>query len=98
MESQKNVFSHLFEGGIKLGDASNLMKGSDLVLDYVHLSHYGCHKIIFKPSRPSIDFLDWKKATINPINKEDNKFFQHVVKVTLNHEKIKKPGKNNKNL
>ena len=79
MESQKNVFSHLFEGSIKLGDASNRMKGSDLIFDCVHLSHYGCHKIIFKPSRSSIDFLDWKKATINPINKQDNKSFQQII-------------------
>ena len=55
------------------------MKGSDLIFNCVHLSHYGCHKIIFKPSRSSIDFLDWKKATINPINKQDNKFFQQII-------------------
>ena len=32
-----------------------------------------------------------KKATINPINKKDNKCFQYVLTVTLNHEEI---GKN----
>ena len=35
-----------------------------------------------------------KKATINPINKKDNKCFQYAVTVTLNHKKIGKyPGK-----
>ena len=29
-----------------------------------------------------------KKATINPINKKDNKCFQYVVTVALNHEEI----------
>ena len=39
-----------------------------------------------------VDFPDWikKKATINPINKKDNKCFQYAVTVTLNHEEIKK--------
>ena len=31
-----------------------------------------------------------KKATINPINKEDNKCFQYTVTTALNHEEIKK--------
>ena len=41
-----------------------------------------------------IDSLDWiknKKATINPINKKDNKSFQYAITVILNYEKI---GKN----
>ena len=37
-------------------------------------------------------------ATINPINKKDNKCFQYAVTVALNHEEMKKdPKKNNKN-
>ena len=31
-----------------------------------------------------------KKATINPINNKDNKYFQYAVTVTLNYEEIKK--------
>ena len=31
-----------------------------------------------------------KKGTINPMNKRDKKFFQHVVTVALNHDKIGK--------
>ena len=40
-----------------------------------------------------MDSPDWiknKRATINPINKKDNKCFQYIVTVTLNHEEIKK--------
>ena len=45
-----------------------------------------------------ISLIGWKKATINPINKKDNKCFQYAVKVALNHEKIKKlHAKDNKN-
>ena len=38
-----------------------------------------------------IDSPDWiksKKATINPINKKDNKCFQYAVAVALNYEEI----------
>ena len=52
-----------------------------------------CHKINYKPGGSYIDSLDWKKnnqkATINPINKKDNKCFQYAVTVALNHKKIK---------
>ena len=40
-----------------------------------------------------IDPPDWiknKKATINPINKKDNKCFQYAITVALNYEEIKK--------
>ena len=40
-----------------------------------------------------IDSPDWiknKKATINPINKKDNKCFQYSVTIVLNREEIKK--------
>ena len=40
-----------------------------------------------------IDSPDWiknKKATINPINKKDNKCFQYPVTNALNYEEIKK--------
>ena len=41
----------------------------------------------------NIDSPDWiknKRATINQINKKDNKCFQHAVTVALNHEEIKR--------
>ena len=54
---------------------------------------YKCHKI--NPNRGGlyIDSPDWiknKKATINPINKKDNKCFQYAATVVLNHEEIGK--------
>ena len=54
---------------------------------------YQCHKI--NPNRGGlyIDSPDWiknKKATINPINKKDNKCFQYAATVVLNHEEIGK--------
>ena len=55
--------------------------------------YYNCHETNQNHGRSYIDSPDWlknKKATINPINKKDNKCFQYTVIVTLNHEEIKK--------
>ena len=68
------------------------MKGSEFVFDYVHLLHNKCHKINPNCCGSYMDSPGWiksKKATINPIIKEDNKCFQHAVTVALNHKKIK---------
>ena len=43
-----------------------------------------------------IYWIKTKKATKNPINKNDSKCFQYTVTVTLNHEEIKKFLKNMK--
>ena len=54
------------------------MKGSDLVLDYVHLIDHKCHKINPNCGGSYIDCPDWiknKKGTITPIN---NKCFQYA--------------------
>ena len=70
------------------------MKGSELVFDYVQLLHYKCDKIYPNCGGSYIDSPDRiknKKATINPIMKKDNKYFQYTVTVALNHEKT---GKN----
>ena len=69
------------------------MKGSAFVFDYVHLLHCKCHKIDLNCGGSYVDSLDWiknKKATINLINKKDNKCFQYAVTVAPNHEEIKK--------
>ena len=70
-----------------------LIKVSEFVFDYVHLLYYKCHKI--NPDRGgsyihSPDWIKSKKATINPINRKDNKCFQYAVTVALKHEKIVK--------
>ena len=69
------------------------MKGSDFVFNYVHLMYYKCHKVspncggsyIYSPAS-----IKNKKATINPINKKVNKYFQFAATVALNHEQIGK--------
>ena len=70
-----------------------MIKGSEFVFDYVHLLYYKCHKINLNRAGSYINSPDWiksKKATINPINKKDNKYFQCAITVALNHEEIKK--------
>ena len=71
-----------------------LVKGSELVFDYVHLWNYKCHKI--NPNRgvsyiDSPNYIKNKEAKISPIIKRDNKSFQYTVIVSLNHKEI---GKN----
>ena len=55
--------------------------------------YYKCRKINANRGGSYIDSPDWiknKKATINPINKKDNKRFPYAIAVTLNHDEIKK--------
>ena len=55
--------------------------------------YYKCHKINLNRGGLYIDSSDWiknKKATINPINKNDNKCFQYTVTVALNYGRTKK--------
>ena len=70
-----------------------IMKGSVFILDCVHLLHYKCHDINFKRGGLYIDSSDWtrhKKATINPIYRNNHKCFQYAITVTLDHEEIGK--------
>ena len=87
------VIKELFDS-LKNKYQNNLksMTGSEFVFDYVHLLYYKCHKINPNHGGSYIDSPDWKKnkkATINSINKKDNRCFQYPVTVLLNHEKIK---------
>ena len=70
------------------------MKGSEFVFNYVHLLYYKSHKQTNPNHSGSyIDFPGWtkiKNATINAINKKDNKCFQYAVTVSLNYEEIEK--------
>ena len=66
-QSLKNRFQNNFKS----------MKGSVFVFDFVQLLYYKCHKINPNRGGSYIDSPDWiknKKATINPINKKDNKY------------------------
>ena len=72
------------------------MRGSEFVFDYVKLLYYKCHRINLNRGGSYIDSLDCiksKKATINPINKRNNKCFQYAITVGLNYEEIGKHAK-----
>ena len=69
------------------------MRGSYFIFNCVHSLYQKCHKINSNRGGSYIDSPDWikiKKATINPINKNDNKCFQYTVTIALNHEEIGK--------
>ena len=55
------------------------IKGSNFIFDCVRILYYKCHEINSERGGSCIDSPDRiknKKATVNPINKKDNKFFQ----------------------
>ena len=69
------------------------MSGCEFVFDYINLLYHKCHKchkINLNRGGSYIDSYIDKKATINPINKKDNKCFQCAVTVALISEEIKK--------
>ena len=67
------------------------MNGSEFNFDAVNALYYDLNKISLDRGESHIDSPEWiknKKATINPQNKKDDKFFQYALTVALNHEKI----------
>ena len=67
------------------------MRGSEFLFS-TDLWYYDLHKISLNRGGSYIDSPKWlqgKKATINPKNKNDN-CFQYAITVALNHEQIKK--------
>ena len=67
-------------------DLEKVIRGSDFIIDFVNLLCYKCHKINLNTGGSYIDSLDSiknKKATVNLINKEDNKSIQYDVTVAL---------------
>ena len=61
------------------------------IFDYVYLLSYKCHKINANRGESYIDSPDWvknEKTIKNPINKEDNKCFQHAATVAFSREEI----------
>ena len=64
------------------------MRGSELVLDYVHLLCNQFHKTNSNRRGSYMGSHEWiknEKATINLINKKDNKWFQYAMTIALNH-------------
>ena len=63
-----------------------VMRGSEFIYDGVELLQYKIHKIRLNRDG-CIDSPKWlkkKKATINPINEKDDKYFQYAGNVPLN--------------
>ena len=67
------------------------MRGSSFVFDSVDLLHYNLHRISLNGGGSYIGFPKWlenKRATINPQNKDD-KCFQYAITAALNYKRIK---------
>ena len=68
-------------------------RGIALIFHCVYLSYYKCHKKNPNCGGSYIDSPDWikiKKATINPINKNNNECFQCAATLALNHKEFGK--------
>ena len=69
------------------------MNVGDFIFDCIYLLYYKCHKINPNCRVSYIDSPDWiknKKATINPINKNNNKCFQYSAALALYYKEIGK--------
>ena len=92
MIKQMNLLKKLIESLLsryQVGLETSI-KGSYFIFDCVHLLYYKCHKINLNLSEPCINSYDWiktKKTAINAVN-DDDKCFQCVARVALNHEEI----------
>ena len=68
------------------------MKKSNLTYDRARVFYYKLHKISINRSGGSYiitqDWIKYKKATINPKNKNDNKCMQYAIIVGLNYKQI----------
>ena len=67
------------------------MKGCEFIFDIVDLLCYKLNKVSLNRGRPYIESPEWlenKKATIYPKNK-DGKCFRYALTVTLNYQNIK---------
>ena len=68
------------------------MKGIEFIFESVDLLYYSLHKISLNRGGSYIDSRDWlqsKRATINPKNK-DIECFKYAITIALNHKKIGK--------
>ena len=85
----KNIFNSLLQRYQKRLEES--MRESDFVFDYVEFLNYIFHKTDLKRSGSYIEAPKWinnKKATINPQNKDDDKCFQYAITIALNYVRI----------
>ena len=67
------------------------MDGSEFVFDGINSLSYDLNKISLNRGGSYIKSKRWleeKQATINPQNKNHNKYFQYALTIALNYEKI----------
>ena len=77
------------------------MRGREFVFDCANELHFKLHKVDLNRGRSYINSPMWlknKKATINPKNMNDNRYFQYDLTVALNYEKIKNHPERTKNI
>ena len=77
----KDFFNHFYQVRLKIS-----ISGSDFIFYSLHLLCYKSDLKSFKPDVTHIDYPDWIQneiATINPINKKDDKCFQYAATVAL---------------
>ena len=68
------------------------MRVSAFIFEAVNALYYDLNNMSLSRGKSYIDSPEWlksKKATIN-LNNNDNKCFQHVLTIALNHKQIKK--------
>ena len=86
MKSLRNFLNHFFIYYIWLETS---MRGNDFTFNCVYLLCYKCDKTNFIKGGLYMNCIKNKKATINPINKDDNKCFPYTVIVALIYDKYK---------
>ena len=88
------IIEELFESLLKRyqKELQEKMRGSEFIYDSIDLLHYEIPKISLNRGGSYIDSPEWqktKKATINPVKKKGDIYFQCAVTVALNYENIK---------
>ena len=82
------LFEYLLQRYQKAKEESR-KRGSEFIHENVDLLHYILHKTSLKRGKSYIKSPEWlenKRATINPKNKKDNKSFWYALTVALNHQ------------
>ena len=98
-----DVIEELFKSNLERYQTGleEAMSGSEFVFDCVNELHYKLRKVDLNRERSNIESPKWlknKKATINPKNINDDRYFQYAITVALNCGKIKNHPERIKNL
>ena len=90
-----NVINELIESFLSnyRKEEQILRNGNNYIYDSVDMLGIHFHDIKLKRGKSYIKSPEWlfsKRATINPKNTKDNKYFQYAITVALNHREINK--------